>query len=288
MKIPPLEFEAELKKNASSLNTPQTPYVLGIDLEGINLKLQSRGLVLEKDRVIEIGAVLWDWKECRPAKIFSELIDEKDRPPISEELYELTGIDDELMKNFALRDEDEIARALTGLNELFGRAHFIMAHNGGNYDRPMLEALYKRFNLRLPPKTWIDSGVDIEYPKRIKKRGLASLEYDHGFINPFPHRALGDAFSMLKIASNYSLNRMVMLAKSPRIIIKAKLNAPNWKDPLELEQFQETKAKVGRAGFQWRPLEKIWIREVPKILLDEQTLKFDFEFEIHSDAQKIL
>ena len=42
-----------------------------------------------------------------------------------------------------------------------------------------------------------------------------ALEHYHGFLNPFPHRAVTDVMSMLKIASQYDLDRMADLAKLP-------------------------------------------------------------------------
>ena len=51
----------------------RTPLILGIDLEGMNEDLINNGLNLKVDRVIEVGAVLWDFNRKRPLQIIQSL-----------------------------------------------------------------------------------------------------------------------------------------------------------------------------------------------------------------------
>ena len=254
-------------------------FLLGIDLEGINTELQENGLNLETDRVMEIGAVLWDVQRKTPVQFFSHLIDEADRPIVDRELTELTGIDENMLQHWGLKGKD-IQEKLHELKSLIDASDYLMAHNAHGYDKPMLEALYKRFSLEIPKSTWIDSLEDIEFPSKIKSRSLASLEYAHGFINPFPHRAVTDVLSMLKIASAYSLERMAKFAKSPRVTIVATFKAPNWRNPEEVTAFNKIKHRVSKARFRWNPQEKIWTKKVHKLLLEEDKIHYDFEWKI--------
>ncbi len=80
--------------------------ILGIDLEGINENLVEKGVNLNVDRVTEIGAVLWDTRINQPIKVYSELIDEADRLPLTEEVIELTGIDEILLRDWGLKGEE--------------------------------------------------------------------------------------------------------------------------------------------------------------------------------------
>ncbi len=251
--------------------------ILGLDLEGIHQDLTNSGLNIKVDRVTEIGAVLWDWKLGQPVKILSELIDEPDRLSITEEIEELTGISNDMLKKYGNRGE-EIHLVLKQLSQLIDKADFLMAHNAKGYDLPMLEAMYKRYGLEIPPKTWIDTQTDIEYPKKIRARSMAMLEHSHGFINPFPHRAITDTLAMLKVAYSYDLERMVKLAKSPTIKIVAELKAPNWRDRQEVDRFNVIKNKVAKSRFRWDPDNKIWFKEIHKILLDENRIDFDFDW----------
>lgn len=82
------------------MSDQSSPLILGIDLEGMNRDLQFSGVDVKTDRVIEIGAVLWDWQEGQPVKILSELVNEVDHLPISEEVEMITGINDQLLEKW--------------------------------------------------------------------------------------------------------------------------------------------------------------------------------------------
>lgn len=258
--------------------------VLGVDLEGVNVDLADGGVDRERDRVMEIGAVLWDAGRRQPVRFFSHLIDEEGRPPITAELTELTGIDDGMLARWGLSGE-RLKGALGELAGLMGEADHLMAHSGTRYDLPMLGALYERHGLRMPEKTWIDSSQDIEYPRAVKGRGLAALEHAHGFVNPFPHRAVTDVLSMLRVASGYPLERMVRLARSPKVRVVAKFGPPDWKDPESVRKFNAVKRRVSRARFQWNPDRRVWSKDVHKVLLDEGGLRYDFEWGVEDDRR---
>ena len=236
-----------LKRPMSQTTQPHLshPLILGIDLEGIHQDLIHSGINFKVDRTIEIGAVLWDWHHGQPVKIFSELMDENDRLPISSDIEELTGISDSLLALYGNKGE-AITQKLHQLGEMMEQAHYLMAHNAKGYDSPMLKSLFRRYSLSMPSKTWIDTQTDIEYPKKIRTHSLAMLEHAHGFINPFPHRAVTDTLSMLKVAYSYDLDRMVQLAQSPMVTVIAQLKAPNWQDPHEVATFNKIKKQSGQ------------------------------------------
>ena len=261
------------------VQTTKNPTVLGIDLEGINKDLVLSGVNTITDRVIEIGAVLWDWPSSQPVKILSELINEVDHLPITEEVEDLTGINDKMLEDWGAKGT-EIHEILKNLASLMEKADYLMAHNGSGYDYPMLNAMFKRYDLEMPEKVWIDTMNDIEYPRKLQGRSLALLEHGHGFINPFPHRAVTDVLSMLKVAGQYSLARMAKMASSPMVTLVASLRAPNWKDPAAVQEFNEIKNKVAKSRFRWNPGNKEWTKEVHKVLIDEGKVTFDFDYVI--------
>ena len=252
--------------------------ILGIDLEGMNENLVENGVNLDVDRVTEIGAVLWDTRINQPIKIYSELINEADHLPITEEIRDLTGIDDQMLNEWGL-EGDEIKGALQRLAIIIKKADYLMAHNGNKYDKPMLEAMFKRYFVEMPKITWIDTVVDIEFPKKIVHKTMAALEHSHGFINPFPHRAVTDVLAMFKFASCYDFNRMAELASSPMVKIVAQLDAPNWKNKKEVEEFNKVKTRVSKARFQWNPNNKTWAKQVHQVLIDEGKVNYNFDWE---------
>jgi DNA polymerase-3 subunit epsilon len=251
--------------------------ILGIDLEGVNQNLIENGVNLEVDRVIEIGAALWDWEAGQPVSMISEIVNEPKRLKISEELEDLTGISESICQKWGLT-ENQIIPTLKNLAAMMERADYCMAHNGTNYDHPMLEAMFKRYDLTMPDKVWIDTMVDIEFPNKIKGRSMALLEHAHGFINPFPHRAITDVLAMFKVAGHYDVKRMAKLAESPVVKIVAKLDAPNWRNQGEVEAFNKVKNKVAKARFKWNPSKKTWYKDVHQVLLDEGKINYDFDW----------
>jgi len=251
--------------------------VLGIDLEGMNENLLENGVNLIKDRVTEIGAVIWDFEVNQPVEILSQLIDEEDHLPISKEVVELTGITDDMLEKWGKKGDD-IKATLEHLANMMEKCKYMMAHNGKQYDLPMLREMFNRYGVNFPQKIWIDTYTDIEFPSKITNKSMAGLEHAHGFINPFPHRAVTDVLSMLRIASNYDIKRIGQMAESPIVVIVAKLDAPNWKNANQVEAFNKIKHKVSRARFRWNANNKVWTKEVQKILLDEDKINYDFDW----------
>jgi len=145
--------------------------ILGLDFEGMNEDI-SKGVNVEKDRITEIGAVAWDWEEGSPIKFISELIDEEDRLPISEENTAITGITEHSLVKHGLKGQD-ITQAYIDLAHQIENADAVMAHNGGGplrpdsgYDYKMLKASFDRHGVIMPSTPWIDTWIDCELTKR--------------------------------------------------------------------------------------------------------------------------
>ena len=262
--------------------------VLAIDLECIHKDLL--GGIQPEDRIMEIGAVLWDWEKKKPLKFYSELFNEKDRiRPIPTNIQQLTGIDDEMLDEYGSEKGDALDEKLKPLFSLICETDYLISHNAP-YDRSMLTDYLNRVYTWLEKekieeidlsqkKLWIDSLTDIVFPPHFQSKSLAMLEYQHGFVNPFPHRALTDCLSLLKIASHYDLDQMVEIAKSPMVELVAIITPPsNWKDKQELDAFNKRKAKISQAGFRWYPELKKWKLSVKQKLLDMGLVGIDWEF----------
>lgn len=212
--------------------------ILGVDVE-------TTGLDSAKDEVIELGYALWDWNKRKPIVCGSFLI--QPSAPLTEEIKLVTGIDD---GDFNFQNEFRLSWEKFLQVEKY--ADYLMAHNA-TFDRSFVEKSLSSLDMRPVDKIWIDTLVDIDFDKQKSKyKNLTYLSATHGFVNPFPHRALFDVLSMLKVASNYDLGPMVLSAASPLILVNALVDF-NGRD------------EAKKAGFIWNPVDKKWEMRIKKI-----------------------
>ncbi|MCP4914641.1 MAG: 3'-5' exonuclease [Oligoflexia bacterium] len=272
--------------------------ILGLDLEGINKDIKE-GINLEEDRISEIGAVLWDWNKHQPVKIVNELINEKRDIELTQEITDVTGIDQEMLDEYGLKD-GEILQFSKRLISLMESADYIMAHNGGShtrsdkgYDFQMLEAFFKRLELTMPKTPWIDTLIDLELPKEVLlasrgQKNLTMLATAHEFINPFSHRAVTDVLAMLKIVSRYDLDQMIEYSKSPIVTCVWSSRYPSNNASQEVkDKFNREKDIVSKKyKFRWNAEKKIWTKDVLKIHLDngEDVIPGDIKITIESKS----
>ena len=207
--------------------------IVGIDFE-------TTGLDAKEDRIIEVGAVLWDWESGTPLQLLSSLV--HPGRDIPEEITKMTGITNDAVSDFG-RPEDEV---FNDLWYLMGCADYAMAHNA-----PFDKGFYDAANARMAPtvaqKVWLDTKMDIQYPESITTRNLRHLACEHNFLNPFSHRAVFDVLTMLKLASCYSLAHIIARAAEPTLYVQA------------LVSFDE-KEKAKARGYYWCAPKKIWWR----------------------------
>lgn len=208
--------------------------ILGIDFE-------TTGLLPNEDRIIEVGAVLWDWETGSALSLLSSFVHPE--RPIPAEITKITGITDEFVSDYG-RPENHV---LTDLEYLMGRADYAMAHNGTVFDKLFHDAAVKRHGLDVDEKLWLDTKTDIKFPEQITTRNLRHLASEHEFVNPFSHRAVFDVLTMLKVAGHYSLDEIIGRAKEPTFFVQAVVSFDD-----------KEKAKV--RGYYWCGPKKIWWR----------------------------
>lgn len=216
--------------------------ICGIDFE-------TTGTNPNEHRIIEAGAVLWDADAKKPVALLSDLVDTVDEVP--SEITALTGITIEQLKSYSRRIED----VLVDLNWMLERADYGMAHFGAQFDEPFFRAECKRAAINPPERPWIDTSVDLPFPDSISTRNLLRLGAEHGFVNPFRHRAVFDVLSMLQVASAYPLDVVIARQKSPTLPVAA------------IVSFEE-KEKAKARGFKWHAPSKTWWRLYKQCDLD--------------------
>ena len=215
--------------------------ILGLDLETtwttpVNPKIA---------RPLEIGAVLYCEKMNKVMQVQSDLIYDEYHPESPPELVELTGITDEMRKAFGIPSKEAHKR----LNSLMEKADFVVAHNGNFFDKIIYQEECDRVGLGVVEKPWIDTKSDLPFPKHIKTTKLTYLCAEHGFVNPFAHRALFDVLSMLKVMSCYDFETVARLAKQPTYKVVAMVS---------YQQRQEAKDR----GYHWDGEEKKWTKHM--------------------------
>lgn len=231
---------------------------LGVDFE-------STGLSTSEDRILEVGAVLWSVERKQPLAIYSALTHFKELTGLPDIITKLTGITEKDLEEYGI----PIEGALDDLGRLADGVDYIVAHNGTGFDKPIYEAECERYNGTPIDKPWIDTLTDVPYPDTMKSKALNSLAYDHEFINPFPHRAVTDVLTMLKIASKYDPVQIIDYRNSKSIEIRAVVSFDN-------------KDKAKARGYHWDGPRKWWIKFIKEFQLEEEIEASDFKVTVIS------
>jgi DNA polymerase-3 subunit epsilon len=230
--------------------------ILGLDFE-------TTGLLPEKDTITEAGAVLWDTESKSPLILYNKFVDGKVLIP--KEITELTGITQDMVSKYG-EGESQIALELISLIE---KAEAVCVHNK-NFDLQFFNILCERNDLHPPEKLWIDSCSDVPYPASITTRKLTHLAAEHGFVNPFPHRALTDVLTMLQVISKYPAETIMEYAKSPSVTLLAKTT------------YEERELPKAR-GYRWNGDIKKWTKVIKEFQLAEEEKNAPFPIEVRRE-----
>lgn len=219
----------------------------------VGLDLETDGLDTAVNRVIEIGLVIWDTDLKKPIRIFSQMVNDP-LAVIDPVIARTTGIKVEDLQTYGLSP----VQAYRAVRVLLGTPGLkaVVAHNGNEFDRPMLASNMARHGEALPEMHWIDTMVDINYPPEITSRKLVHLAAEHGFVNPFAHRAVFDVLTTLKVLSHYDAEEVFSTSCEPFVTLKATAVVAPWKDD------GKSNAEVKAAGFRWDGASKVWFKKM--------------------------
>ena len=225
--------------------------ILGVDVE-------TTGLDPTACRVIEVGAVLWDTDRAAPLEIFSSLL--RLPIPVPEEITAITGITAGMLREHG-REPDAV---FSELMVMACKADYWLAHQA-DFDRAFLMAEGAAAGVPWMHLPWIDTKMDLPFPRDMATRKLTYLATEHGFLNPFPHRAVFDVMTALRLFSQYPLDAVMALQRSPVVKIVAQVS------------FDE-KEKAKSAGFHWEPERKSWCLDVKECCVEALSASFGFPF----------
>ena len=198
--------------------------LLGIDTE-------STGLSLTEDRITEVGWALWDTTDPSPSLvgngfIYEETMDARFTPDACEMMSRVCGLTPQFIKSYG-----GPPKSVWGMVEALAKnADYLVGHNSENFDKPMILADLNRHGIAAPSLRnlpWIDTRTDIPWDVPPDSMKLKHLALDAGFINPFPHRALFDVVTMLKVLLQHDLDKVVAYSKLPWITVRADVSYEN-------------------------------------------------------------
>lgn len=196
--------------------------VLGLDFE-------TQCSDAKTTRFTEIGAALYEvknsmWKEV---DAYNALAYEPDYPPQTEKIVELTGITDEMLKNYG----KSRAQILTEFFPLVMQADIIMAHKV-SFDKTVLVQSALACGMLLPRKEWLCTLTNFNWPKNLTCHKLSHLAYEHGImVDPRTlHRATDDVRLMIRlVAEKYNWEEVLSYARQPWVYLQAEVLGP-WQD----------------------------------------------------------
>ena len=240
--------------------------LLGVDFE-------TQHADAETCNVTEVGAIL-STERFTPieGKEVSKLCFEGMYPPQSEEVAELTGITDEMLRTTGWLPQLVFEKLLFPLVE---EADYVLAYNK-SFDETVYYATSQRLGLNPPRKPWICAMSEVDYPKKFRCRQLSHLAFDHRI--PFDphglHRALDDVRLMLQVCAVYGFENILAYVNEPWVYLQAIFPAP----------FGATqtaglvgKAKAQKLGYGWervrgdpREFPKSWVRRVKSRSVEQE------------------
>lgn len=231
----------------------------GIDLE-------TTGLVAGQDFITELGFVIKEHKNPKPIDLRSFLVHVDGQSSVPAHISDFTKITDEFLENYGVEPPEALlcflmackfrgVQAFVAHNMAFDKRfldHYLSTYLGGmGQEKDFLE-WYKSI-------PWVCTMVDVKYPERFKSKNLVYLAAEHGFLNPFPHAAVFDAMSALKILDFYDVKETLAYATDEKVKVTAGVT-------------YQTKDLAKGQGYSYDPLTKTWHKIVPKSLLEKEKI----------------
>jgi DNA polymerase III subunit epsilon len=204
---------------------------------------ETTGLDVNQDRPTEVGVLLYTTTFKRVVMAEQFFVDNE--MPITPKITELTKINKPMLDKFGLESKDALSR----LQNYFDMADAVAGQNIFQFDMPFYRNWCIRESEEPIEKLIIDTRTDLP---GVEAKHLGYMAADAGFLNPFPHAALPDAWTCLRLFEGSDLEKVLERAKSPRVYLKAHVSFDN-----------NQLAKDRKYG--WHPGRKVWYKIVKEL-----------------------
>lgn len=229
------------------------------------LDLETTGVNHLVDRITEIGIKVTSHDFKHVYAEYNKLVWEDNYPPITPEVEEITGIDQDLLLGQGIKPW----LAMQDFNELvhIHKPSYIIAYNA-NFDRSFMDVELQRQGHGVMAN-WICAMTDVKSNYKYKSWKLMHLALDYGVpVDPNElHRAINDVELMrqMLIKTGVTPESMWQYRQSPSIYLAATTRPP-WEDGGD----STTRAK--QHGFAWekskgddRMFPKRWVKKVKQM-----------------------
>ncbi len=98
----------------------------------------------------------------------------------------------------------------------------------------------------------------------MKSEKLSYTAANHGFLNLFPHSAVADCQTVLKLISMYNLDDILVRAKSPRVTLAANVD-------------YDTNHLAKKRSYRWQPEMKVWYKVIKELDLEKEIKEAQFD-----------
>lgn len=201
--------------------------LLGIDIETTGLDGP------EANPIIEVGLVLWDTSlgliECA-----SNLVSLPSGHVVPPKIEALTGITNEALFKYG----ENVRRLLRDYSNW--KIDFIVAHNA-EYEQSYCQDEEMLWLNEVP---WIDTMIHIPYGEMMGSGNLLTIAQMHGLHNPFPHRAMFDALTMMRVLERYDIEEVIARSKAEWLHLMLKF---------EYDDSGYMQEKARELGYKWHP-----------------------------------
>lgn len=211
------------------------------------IDFETTSLDPKQARIIEAGYVLWDAVKHRPLITVACFYKDESYGPILEVTTQLTGITQEILDEFGTDPKANLMWL-----EAFcvkHRVDFLVAHNAKAYDQVVLYSELDRHSLvchKLRSLPILDTKMDLPFKAEPDSRKLKYLAADHGFVNPFSHRAIFDCLTTGKLLSHYNMEEIIANSKKKRITVRALVDYSNRQAAKDRKYFWHGETKTWR------------------------------------------